>query len=110
MGIVGHTVSGKRLGPDDSFWLAAASLPMGHSWSLYFCQRSIGLRAASVPELAGCTLMCDRGPSVLLRPTASGDTTEPEPTESAVPPRRVLRIYDPAMGPTITSTLITLES
>ena len=71
---------------------------MGHSWSLYVCQRSIERRAASVPELAGCTLMRDRGPSVILRPTASGDTMKPEPTESTVPPRQLLRIYDLAMG------------
>ena len=34
MGLVGHTIRGRRLGPCDSFWLAATSHPMGHSWSL----------------------------------------------------------------------------
>ena len=61
---------------------------MGHSWSLFFCQRAIELRAASVPELVGCSIMRDRGPSILLRRAEhQGDD-----------PRRILRVFDPSAG------------
>ena len=84
MKLVGKVYNGRRLRPDDEFWLAATSLPMGHSWSLFFCQRGIELRAAASPGLENCTLMRDRGPSILLRPAADS--------------KRVLRIYDPTSG------------
>ena len=84
MGLVGHIVEGVRCTPTTSFWLCASALPMGHSWSLYFCQRSLELRAARVRELDDCTIMQDRGPSVLLKQRPVG--------------RNALRIFDPASG------------
>ena len=96
MGIVGHVVNGRRLAPGDNVWLAATSLPMGHSWLLCFCQRLIELRAAATPELAGCTLMRDRGPSTLLRP--GGSAAAKEGAASGADVRHVLRVYDPMAG------------
>ena len=40
-GITGSVVGGRKLKSSVPVWLRAGSLPMGFSWSLYFCQ-SVG--------------------------------------------------------------------
>lgn len=65
--LVGTVVSGNTLLPDDAVYLAWASLPMGFSWSLYFCQRAGESIVGGVPGLQFATRLCDRGPPGVLR-------------------------------------------
>ena len=47
--------------------LVWASLPMGFSWSLYFCQTINEAKMGTIPELHDSTLMTDRGRAAVLR-------------------------------------------
>ena len=53
------------------FW---TSLPMGFTWSLYFCQKIVSSRALQVLGPRGSVEMSDRGPApVLVRSDGTGE-------------------------------------
>ena len=58
---MGRVVGGAVLGIDDQVDICWASLPMGFSWSLYFCQQAGEHRMSEVPGLRESVLLRDRG-------------------------------------------------
>ena len=73
--MVGQRVGGKTLVASDAVELAWGSLPMGFSWSLYFCQISAERVVGDVPGLAGASCLRDRGATGVLD---LRDTADPE--------------------------------
>ena len=75
VGLAGSRLGGRRLGADARLVPACAALPMGFTWSLFFCQEVGEAVMNDTPELAGVHRMSDRGPTAVLhpaRPLASG--------------------------------------
>jgi hypothetical protein len=67
-GLVGRTISGQQIFDGDSVWPCAASLPMGFSWSLFFCQRQAEQRLAALDILADSKIINDRAGTAVYRP------------------------------------------
>ena len=67
VGMTGHCVDGRILGPLDPIYPCAGSLCQGFSWALYFAQMANQNIAGKVPSLRKSFLVHDRGPPVVLR-------------------------------------------
>ncbi|CAK0840736.1 unnamed protein product [Prorocentrum cordatum] len=67
LSVVGQNLDGVLLGVDDQVDICWASLPMGFSWSLYFCQQAGEQRMKSAPGLTTSTLLQDRGAPGIFR-------------------------------------------
>jgi len=66
LGIVGRLWRGQRLEPSDAVAPCFSSLPMGHTWSLYFCQ-AVGEHLSSIAlSGTGHLLASDRKQPVVL--------------------------------------------
>ena len=65
-GLGGGIVSGERVSDDTEIFPCAGSLPMGFSWSLYYCQLIVEARLGSLDLFAGSRLLNDRGGSPVL--------------------------------------------
>ena len=68
LGLGGRMLGGRRLRDDSLIVPACAALPMGFTWSLFFCQEVGRDIMRSTPELAGVPEMSDRGATTVLRP------------------------------------------
>eukprot|EP00959_Pyramimonas_sp_CCMP1952_P300439 6284059-Pyramimonas_sp.AAC.1 len=60
LNVVGSTMGGVVMGVDDPVDIGWASLPMGFSWVLYFCQQAGEHRLASAPNLRDSVLLRGR--------------------------------------------------
>ncbi|CAK0813240.1 unnamed protein product, partial [Prorocentrum cordatum] len=68
VGLAGTGLGGRRLEADARLVPACAALPMGFTWSLFFCQEAGGSMMSDTPELAGVPQISDRGPTAVLQP------------------------------------------
>ena len=71
VGLEGHWVEGKLLGPLDAVYPCAGSLCQGFSWSLYFAQRANERTARQTGSLRDAGILQDRGEAPVFRPSSS---------------------------------------
>jgi len=67
VGMSGRMVSGRTLRPGSWVYPMPMTLPMGFSWSLFFCQRTAERLVSSAPRLSAETQLVDRGRPLLIR-------------------------------------------
>ena len=72
MRLVGQRVDGEIVGFHDTLDLVWTSLPMGFSWSLFFCQHVIQDVACKALDQSRSLLMADRSPPAVFRVGADG--------------------------------------
>ena len=70
--LVGQQVDGEVVGFHDTLDLVWTSLPMGFSWSLFFCQHVIQDVACKALDQSRSLLMADRSPPAVFRVGADG--------------------------------------
>ncbi|CAK0840930.1 unnamed protein product, partial [Prorocentrum cordatum] len=68
VGLAGTKLGGRRLEADARLVPACAALPMGFTWSRFFCQEVGESMMSDAPELAGVPRMSDWGPTTVLQP------------------------------------------
>ena len=73
--MTGEYLDGVLLKADTLLCPAAGSLPMGFSWSLFFCQRSVVEAVEESPAMEGVPLLSDRSGALVL--DASGEASGP---------------------------------
>ncbi|CAK0885857.1 unnamed protein product, partial [Prorocentrum cordatum] len=70
VGLVSTAIGDLAAAPDRRLVTACAALPMGFTWSLYFCQEVGDAAMGTTPEMERVHRMSDRGPATALRPSA----------------------------------------
>ena len=66
LGLVGKVIDGRVLTKSCLVWPMFKSLPMGFSWSLYFCQEAGVNLMSGLPCLGGSRLMSDRSGATVV--------------------------------------------
>ena len=74
LGLTGTMLDGHFLDAISRLCPAAASLPMGFSCSLSFCQQAVVESVTKSEKMKGVALLTDRGGSLVLDATASGSS------------------------------------
>ena len=72
LGLTGTMLDGQLLDATSRLCPAAASLPMGFAWLLYFCQQAVVESVTKSEKMQGVPLLTDRRESLVLESTASG--------------------------------------
>ena len=72
VGMDGCYLDGQLLEKYSLLCPAAGSLPMGFSWSLFFCQDAVSKAVATSDEMKVTALLTDRGGNLVLDATATG--------------------------------------
>ncbi|CAK0798609.1 unnamed protein product [Prorocentrum cordatum] len=70
IGVTGRAIGDSAAPPDRRLVPACAALPMGFTWSLYFCQEVGEAVMDATPGLERAHRMSDGGPTTALRPSA----------------------------------------
>ncbi|CAK0856443.1 unnamed protein product [Prorocentrum cordatum] len=70
IGVTGRAIGGSAAPPDRRLVPACAALPMGSTWSLYFCREVGEAVMGATPGLERAHRMSDQGPTTALRPSA----------------------------------------
>ena len=74
LGLTDTMLVGQLLDATSRLCPATASLPMGFSWSLYFCQQAVVESVTKSEKMKWVLLLTDRGGSLVLDVTASGSS------------------------------------
>eukprot|EP00972_Heterocapsa_arctica_P077356 11408963-Heterocapsa_arctica.AAC.1 len=66
VGLIGQEVDGHTLSAQDMVFPCAKALPMGFSWSLYFCQQANERIASLAPGVGQHEAVSDKGPPMVF--------------------------------------------